>query len=154
MPDYLAIIHSRESVRPRIARLIEMPLGRYFLVVGSILFAMLFIAERYWPAAPSPHFADARFDKSIIRISSAHQWPERIIIDTSLPTLVPPAPEVAVEAPMIDRPAREAFAQARAPMPRPAGNAFSVRTKHKFVKQKTIQRVTAYQATEILPAGW
>src|SRR5258708_4800253 len=131
-----------------------MPLGRYFLVMGSILFGMLFIAERYSPAATSPHFAEARFDKSIIRVSSAHRWPERIIIDASLPTLIPLPPEVAAEAPMIDKPPREAFAQAKAPTPILAGNTFPVRTKRKFVKQETIRRVTAYLPTETLPAGW
>jgi hypothetical protein len=131
-----------------------MPLGRYFLVIGGILFGMLFIAERYSPAATSPHFAEARFDKSIIRVSSAHRWPERIIIDTSLPTLIPPPTEVAAEAPMIDRPPREAFAQARGPALRVTENAFPVRTKRKFVKRETIRRMAAYQPTEALPAGW
>jgi hypothetical protein len=121
--------------------------------MGSILLGMLFIAERYSPAATSPHFAETRFDKSIIRVSSAHRWPELIIIDTSLPTTSPPS-EVAAEAPMIDRPPREAFAQARAPTPRLAGNAFPVRIKREFVKQETIRRVAAYQPTKTLPAGW
>jgi hypothetical protein len=115
---------------------------------------MLFIAEQYLPAATSPHFAEARFDGSIIRVSSAHRWPERIILDTSLPTLIPPPAEASAEAPMIDKPPREAFAQARKPTPRVAGNAFSARAKRKFVKHETIRRVAAYQPTEALPAGW
>ena len=116
---------------------------------------MLFIAEQYLPAAPSTRFAEARFDKSIIRVGSAHRWPERIVIDTSLPTLIlPPSAEVSVEASMPDRPAREAFAQAAAPKPKPAGNAFPVRTQRKFVKHDTIRRVAQCQSTERLPTGW
>lgn len=115
---------------------------------------MLFILERYSPTAPSPRFAEARFDKSIIRMSSAQRWPERIIMDTSLPTIVPPA-EVAVESPKIETPAHEAFAHMRAPKPRVIENAFPVRTKRKFVKRETVRQVAAaYQPTQTVPAGW
>src|SRR4051812_25882176 len=30
-------------------------------------------------------------DRSIIRIKSAHKWPEKIVLDTSQPTITPPA---------------------------------------------------------------
>src|SRR6478672_11990655 len=30
-------------------------------------------------------------DKSIIRIKSAHKWPEKIVLDTAQPTITPPA---------------------------------------------------------------
>jgi len=121
-----------------------------------MLFGLLFIVERYSPAATSPRFAEARFDKSIIRVSSARRWPERIIIDTNLPTItITPTAEVAAETPTIETPAHEAFAQMKAPTPRVIENAFPVRTKRKFVKRDTVQRVAAaYQPTETLPAGW
>src|SRR6478672_13528433 len=70
----------------------KVPLVRYFFFVGSLLLALLFIAEWYLPASSSQTlFREARVDKSIIRIKSAHKWPEPIVIDTSLPTIVPPA---------------------------------------------------------------
>jgi len=62
---------------------------------------MLFIADRHWPNSSSQtFFREARVDKSIIRIKSAHKWPERIIIDTSLPTIASPLPlPVAAKGP-------------------------------------------------------
>lgn len=66
-----------------------MPLARYFAVTGSLLLALLFLADWYFPklvAAP----ARAGVDKTIIRLHSAHKWPEATVFDTSLPTIVPP----------------------------------------------------------------
>jgi hypothetical protein len=58
----------------------QVPLGRYFLFVGSLLLGMLFISDWYFPKASSPSFfREARVDKSIIRIKSAHKWPEPIV---------------------------------------------------------------------------
>ncbi len=81
------------------------PLGRYFLWVGSVLLAMFFIADRVWPtAAPAPVnevvAAQAPTDPGnsmILRIQSARKWPDKIVFDTSIPTMVPP-PVVAVIA--------------------------------------------------------
>jgi hypothetical protein len=77
------------------------PLGRYLLYVGSLLLGMLFIADWYLPSASSQtYFWEARVDKSIIRIKSAHKWPEPIVFDTSLPTIVPPPLPVVANAPV------------------------------------------------------
>jgi hypothetical protein len=124
--------------------------------VTGLLLAMLFIAERYWPAVTFPAFqTEARFDKSIIRVSSSHRWPERIILDTSLPTIVPPPYESVADVPVVVRAPREAFAQSIVPalkmvseFPRP------VRTKRKSGKHAPITRVAAYRPPEALPAGW
>ena len=52
---------------------------------------MLFISDRYLPKpSAQSFFPEARVDKSIIRIKSAHKWPEPIVFDTSLLTIVPP----------------------------------------------------------------
>jgi hypothetical protein len=49
---------------------------------------MLFISDWYFPKASSQNFfREARVDKSVIRIKSAHKWPAPIVIDTSLPTI-------------------------------------------------------------------
>jgi hypothetical protein len=62
---------------------------------------MLFIADWYLPSAsPQTFFREARVDKSMIRIKSAHKWPETIVIDTSLPRIVPPPPILA-KAPIL-----------------------------------------------------
>jgi hypothetical protein len=69
--------------------------GRYFFFVGSLLLALLFFGNRYLAHDTSQNFqretGDA--DGAIIRINSAHKWPERIVFDTSLPTIVVTPPE-------------------------------------------------------------
>ena len=134
----------------------RVPLGRYFLFVSGLLLATLFIAERYWPASPSPAFqTEARFDKSVIRLSSSHRWPERINIDTSLPTIVPPPYEPVADVPVVIRAPREAFAQSIAPAPKMVSEfPRPVKTKRKSAKQPPITRVAAYRQPEALPAGW
>ncbi len=72
-----------------------MPLGRYFAFTGSLLLALLFLADWYIPKVAPATVADV--DRTIIRIHSAHKWPEAINIDTSLPTIVPPTTTVVAE---------------------------------------------------------
>jgi hypothetical protein len=128
------------------------PLGRYFAFAGSLLLVMLFIADWYLPSASSqPFFQEARVDKSIIRIKSAHKWPESMVIDTSLPTIVPPL-LVLAKAPIINQP-RERFAQLKSPLPKTS--EYSVRAKHKVAAQIRPARIAAFRAIpEALPAGW
>jgi hypothetical protein len=72
------------------------PLLRYFLFVGSALLALLFLADWYWPAANSDdRTQEASLDKQILRIRSAQKWPQKVVIDTSIPTIVPPPALVA-----------------------------------------------------------
>ena len=68
-----------------------MPVARYFLFVGGVLLALLFAVDALVPkeavvasqAAPS-------VDKTVVRIRSDQKPPERVVYDTSLPTIVPP----------------------------------------------------------------
>jgi hypothetical protein len=84
-----------------------MPIGRYFVFVGSVLLALLFLADRYLPGQVAPS-ARADVERSIIRIHSRHKWPEAVVYDTSLPTIVPP---VVAGGVFPERPPRDAFAQ-------------------------------------------
>jgi hypothetical protein len=91
-----------------------MPLAKYFLYVGGALLALLFISDLYFPKLPATGWGDSR--SAIIRIHSDHKWPERIVYDTSLPTVVPVQianVEANVAAPKIVASivVREAFAQ-------------------------------------------
>jgi hypothetical protein len=115
---------------------------------------MLFIADWYLPSAsPQTFFREARVDKSIIRIKSAHKWPEPIVIDTSLPTIVPPLPVLA-KAPAINQP-REALAQLNSPLPKASEYPAPVRVKRKVAKQARPTRMAAYRAPrEAMPSGW
>lgn len=97
-----------------------MPVARYFLFVGGVLLALLLAIDALVPqqavvasqAAPS-------VDKTVVRIRSDQKPPERVVYDTSLPTIVPPpammaraaAPSVPAAAPA--SPLADATAQAR-----------------------------------------
>jgi|ERR1700753_1304184 hypothetical protein len=65
-----------------------MPIAKYFLFIGSVLFSLLFLVDSYMPRLPAqPDHSDV--DRSIIRIRSAHRWPEAVAIDTSLKPVDP-----------------------------------------------------------------
>jgi hypothetical protein len=94
-----------------------MPVARYLLFVGGLLLALLFALDASPPqqtavagnAAPS-------INKTVVRIRSDQKLPERVVYDTSLPTIVPPAAATQIAAaPATDVGAqaqvRDAFAQ-------------------------------------------
>ena len=76
-----------------------MPIARYFIFVGGTLAALLLIAGWCLPTPPAM-FADQSVghDGAVIRIKSAHKWPEKVILDTSQLTITPP---VIVDPPAI-----------------------------------------------------
>jgi hypothetical protein len=80
------------------------------MFVGGALAALLFIAGWCLPTPPAM-FSDrsVAVDRAVIRIKSAHKWPEKIILDTSQPTITP--------AVFMDPPV------ARSPVPLPSGKA-------------------------------
>ena len=90
-----------------------MPVARYFLFVGAALLALLFALDAFVPqqvavasnAAPS-------IDKTVVRIRSDQKLPERVVYDTSLPTIVPPAAKTRVAAVPV-APLADPTAQAR-----------------------------------------
>ena len=91
-----------------------MPLARYFLYVGGVLLALLFISDQYLPKLPAADRGNSR--SAMIHIHSDQKWPERIVYDTSLPTVVSAQTaniEANVAAPEIVASATEraAFAQ-------------------------------------------
>ena len=70
-----------------------MPIIRYFVLVGSLLVALLFLADYLFPA-PLQAGTEVDVDRSIIRIRSARALPERIVFDTS----TAPAPSSVARA--------------------------------------------------------
>ena len=101
-----------------------MPVARYFLFVGGVLLALLFALDAFAPQqlAVADNTAPS-INKTVVRIRSDQKLPERVVFDTSLPTIVPPAAAAsqitaAPAAPAADVSAqaqvRDTFAQAEA----------------------------------------
>jgi hypothetical protein len=91
-----------------------MPVARYFLFAGGVLLALLLAIDALVPqqaivasqAAPS-------VNKTVVRIRSDQKLPERVVYDTSLPTIVPPPTMTAqAVAPLVPA-AGDATAQTR-----------------------------------------
>jgi cytoskeletal protein RodZ len=78
-----------------------MPIFRYFFFVGGALLALLFAANYVLPTSPvTQAIATASNEQPLIRIRSDRHLPERVVLDTSQPTLAAPAVKiVAVAAP-------------------------------------------------------
>ena len=123
-----------------------MPLVRYFLYVGGALLALLFVVNAALPDLPIAESSQsAPTDLSIIRIHSDRKWPERIVFDTTRPTIAPvpnPAASRMAEAPRPPKvaavepakgQAREAFAQLRA-------NPNELRSSAQRRKRKSVAR--------------
>ena len=66
-----------------------MPIARYVAWVGTSLLALLFATNWFLPKPLAEPTYEA-IDKPVIRIASIQQTPERVVIDTNQPTIVPP----------------------------------------------------------------
>ena len=94
-----------------------MPVARYFLFVGAALLALLFALDAFVPQQVAvASNAVPSIDKTVVRIRSDQKPPERVVYDTSLPTIVPPAAKTQIAAaPVADLDAqarvRDTFAQ-------------------------------------------
>ena len=93
-----------------------MPVARYFLFVGGVLLALLLAVDALVPKqAVVASQATPSVDKTVVRIRSDQKPPERVVYDTSLPTIVPPraatAQAVAPSVPAVA--SADASAQAR-----------------------------------------
>ncbi len=131
-----------------------MPIGRYFLFTGSLLFALLILADWYFPASSAePARLDA--DRSAIRIHSAHKWPKAVVFDTTLPATMPTITAVAAVETPTAKPAREAFAMASeqpsAIKPVQAVKPTKPRMRHTRTAGATARHVASYDAFAFRP---
>jgi hypothetical protein len=71
------------------------PIAKYFVVVGGALAVLLLMAGWHLPVPPAS-FPDQPeiIERAAIRIKSEHKWPEKVVLDTSQPTITPPFTEV------------------------------------------------------------
>lgn len=91
-----------------------MPIARYMVWVGTSLLALLFVANWFLPESlPEP--AHEAIEKPVIRIASIQQPPERVVIDTSQPTIIPPPTLFADAVPDQPSPLLESYAKATSP---------------------------------------
>ncbi|WP_271619076.1 hypothetical protein [Bradyrhizobium sp. CCBAU 51745] len=89
-----------------------MPLARYFLYFGGALIVLLFILDARFPTSGN---ADGPVvNAPVVHIRSDRKWPERIVFDTSAPT-IPVARNARAEsvAPTISPPLTEELATTR-----------------------------------------
>jgi len=118
----------------------------------SLLLALLYLADWYFPQeAATPGRADV--DRTVIRLHSAHQWPERIVIDTSLPTTIPPPAKVADNLPERSSPdvrsPKEAYALLTPVRATPPAIATKPAAKRRTrTAARAVARVTSFEATE------
>ena len=70
-----------------------MPLARYFLYVGGVLLTLVFILDACLTRLPV--MESSHVNSPVIRIHSDRKWPERIVFDTTLPTIVPAQAAIA-----------------------------------------------------------
>jgi hypothetical protein len=133
---------------------LKMPIARYFLFVGGVLLALLFAVDAFAPKEPVVNSiaSAAPIANPTLRIRSERKWPERIVYDTSLPTIVPPMVEItaAVAEPVPDMSAkvrvRESFAQFRpADDPKPVAKRHPKRKVAKARKAPPIPVVRVAQ---------
>jgi hypothetical protein len=73
-----------------------MPIFRYFMFVGGALLALLFAADFVWPTSPVAQVvAVATYDQPLIRIRSDRHLPDRVVLDTTQPTIAAPVMKTA-----------------------------------------------------------
>jgi hypothetical protein len=135
------------------------PIARYFMFVGCALVALLFIAGWCLPTPPAM-FADQSvgIDRAVIRIKSAHKWPEKIVLDTNQPTIAPPAVEEPPAAQSVrlppdeagDQSNLEALAQLKPDMPSVAVDHPTLRIKRGVARTARSKRVARGPVTRRL----
>lgn len=140
-----------------------MPLTRYFILVGSVLLALLLVADWYWPN-PSPMSSyGAPIDETILRIRSEHKWPQKVELDTTMPTIVLPSPaptETAEDATVPDtaapsaQPELNALAQAVPPQKQVAKRKPSARARCREPHSYGPTRFAVNPMSQAWPPGW
>jgi hypothetical protein len=133
-----------------------MPLMRYFVFVGGALLALLLIANACLPALPVADSSRSAVDLSVIRIHSDTKWPERVVFDTTRPTIVPalvvaamaeaPLPQKSTVAEPAKGQVREAYAQLR-PNPNEPRNP-ELKRKRKSVAKNNVAPPTILVAQQ------
>jgi hypothetical protein len=123
-----------------------MPLLRYFGFAGSALVLLLF-GLNWFVAPPVAEPIRSGIDRSVIRISSVEKLPERVDIDSSLPTIVPPPSvlEFAERWPVANT-AEFTGTIVENPGPKPTTQSAGVPKKRNIAKREPVKKVVAHRA--------
>lgn len=127
-----------------------MPLIKYFVVVGSALILLLVGIGWWYPPAPSS-LSDGE-ERPTIRITSVERPPERVVIDTSLPTIVPLPSENLASPTIMVAPSQQRLHDALAGLNVDGQSATSrglvdvAKAKH-VTKPKSGKKVVAYRTS-------
>jgi hypothetical protein len=136
------------------------PIGGYFVVVGSVLAALLLIADWTLPEPPES-FPDRPeiIERAAIRIRSERKWPEKVVLDASKPIITPPvvmdppAAQSSVPLPFDEAPGQsnlEAIAQLK-PDTRPVAiDRPTLQIKHSVARTARSRRVARGSITHRL----
>ena len=137
-----------------------MPVLRYFVFVGGALLALLFVCDAVFPQVPLPATLKSGSDLPAVRIRSERKWPERVVIDTTVPMVAPvkfaktdtmkadAAQQTVAAVDTQKAKLREAFAQMRTTEPKvtSARTAENVRTKEAGAPALKVADATAPKA--------
>src|ERR1700757_4744857 len=116
-----------------------MPIVRYMAWVSISLLALLFAAN-WFLAGSLPEPTHEAVDKPVIRIASVQQPPERIVIDTSQPTIVPPPTLFEDAEPDQPSPHLESYASATSP-----ATVVNIEQKKRKVVKRQAPKIARYQ---------
>lgn len=93
-----------------------MPIFRYFIFVGGALLALLFLVNQTFVPEPVKQAAQtsvaAASEQPVVRIRSDRKLPERVVLDTSQPTIAAPVVKTAIATAPADAAASPALADA------------------------------------------
>ena len=123
---------------------------------------MLFLADSYFPRPDVSFGRESKVDKTVIRLTSAQKWPDKVVYDTRLPTIVPSSSiNASISISKIEEtpapPASASVHQAFAKMATiaPASERALVHAKRKVKRKSAEARLLAYrEPTYSWPAGW
>jgi len=130
----------------------DMPVARYFFLVGGALLALLFTFGAEQPKLLAVAQSEAAIDLPMMRIHTDRKWPDAVVFDTSVPTVTPtplaraeavvPPPTIVASVPAKAR-VRDAFAQLEPAYPKKLEPA--PRPKRKMAKNRVATPVVVAQ---------
>jgi len=123
-----------------------MPLLRYFGFAGGALVLLLFGLSWCFPQTVAEPMRSG-IDRPVIRISSVEQLPERVDIDSSLPTIVPPPTvvEFAERWPVANT-VEITGAIVETPVSKPTTVSAGVPKEPRLTKREPAKKVAAHRA--------